>query len=50
MLYSYEELPPGFEFLGVLEVSINFPTSGIDYKVVIKNIPTLLALFYAVVI
>ena len=27
MLYSYEELPIGFEFLGTLEVSINFQTS-----------------------
>ena len=51
MLYSYEELPIGFEFLGPLEVSINFQTSGIrlwlesSYQ---KKNPTLLALFYAV--
>ena len=29
MLYSYEELPIGFEFLGALEVSINLQTSYI---------------------
>ena len=39
MLYSYEELPIGFEFLGALEVSINFQTSDFDYKVVIKKKP-----------
>ena len=26
MLYSYEELPIGFEFLGTVEVSINLQT------------------------
>ena len=26
MLYSYEELPIGFELLGAVEVSINFQT------------------------
>ena len=26
MLYSYEELPIGFEFLWAVEVSINFQT------------------------
>ena len=29
MLYSYDELSIGFEFLGALEVSINFQTSDI---------------------
>ena len=29
MLYSYEELPIGFEFLGALEVCINFQASDI---------------------
>ena len=36
MLYIYEERPIGFEFLGALEVGINFQTSDFDYKVVIK--------------
>ena len=45
MLYTYEELPIGFGFLGGMLFSINF-ISDFDYKVVIKK--TLLVLFYAV--
>ena len=30
MLYSYEELPIGFEFLGALKFSINFQTSDMQ--------------------
>ena len=45
MLYTYEELPIGFGFLGGMLFSINF-ISDFDYKVVIKK--NLSFLFYAV--